>query len=362
MCGDGTLQLIQLDEQGNLATKSHSEKFFDPNKDPLTEKASRVGDTWLFFSFDGIVHPVKFAGSKVEIGKPWSLFNDKERADKWKLGGSQFNAVHAGLARLYVIVHQGGPFGHKDPGKDVWVYDLATHKGVAQFKLHDCGDEYRRHEGRGAAADLRFGSEARHRRLRRTQWRGAAHDRGTAVLAELHPEPMSIDPVIPLIARLGLGWLFLAAAVHKLNDIGDFRVVLATYRVLPEALVGVAAWGIVGVEIAVGIGALLQRVDGACRGGGAVARLRRRNGTQPRAGRRDIDCGCGSSAQPLSLGLVARNAMLALGAAIALLPRVARPLHWFDFVSVIAATLVLGLLYAATNQLLAARARLEEWV
>ncbi len=173
---------------------------------------------------------------------------------------------------------------------------------------------------------------------------------------------MSIDPVIPLIARLGLGWLFLSAAVHKLNDIGDFRVVLATYRVLPEALVGVAAWGIVGVEIAVGIGALLQRVEAHV---AAVVLLLAYAGAMAlnlARGRRDIDCGCGSAAQPLSLGLVARNAMLALGAAIALLPSVARSLHWFDFVSVVAATLVLGLLYAATNQLLAARARLEEWV
>ena len=137
LCGDGTLQLVQLDEQGNVASKSHTEKFFDPNKDPVTEKASRFGDTWLFFSFNGMVHEVKFALGKVEIGKPWPLFNDKERADNWKLGGSQFNAVHLGLSRLYVIVHQGGPFGHKDPGKQVWVYDLKTHKGVGQIALNE---------------------------------------------------------------------------------------------------------------------------------------------------------------------------------------------------------------------------------
>ncbi len=137
LCGDGTLQLVQVDEHGNLKAKSHSEKFFDPNKDPLTEKASRVGDTWFFFSFEGMVHPVTFKAGKVEIGKPWSLFNDQERADGWRVGGSQFNAVHAPLARLYVIVHQGGPFGHKDAGKDVWVYDIGTHKRVAQFALHD---------------------------------------------------------------------------------------------------------------------------------------------------------------------------------------------------------------------------------
>jgi methylamine dehydrogenase heavy chain len=135
LCGDGTLGLIELDEQGNVKSKTHSAKFFDPDKDPLTEKASRYGDTWLFFSFDGYVHPVKFGGSKVEIGKRWSLFTDRERAQTWKVGGQQFNAVHQGLGRLYVIVHQGGPYGHKEGGKDVWVYDLATKKGVGQFPL-----------------------------------------------------------------------------------------------------------------------------------------------------------------------------------------------------------------------------------
>jgi methylamine dehydrogenase heavy chain len=135
LCGDGTVQSVQLDEQGNLKSKTHSEKFFDPDKDPLTEKASRYGDTWLFFSFNGNVHPVNFGGGKVQVEKAWPLFDDKERAKGWKVGGGQFNAVQQSLGRLYVIVHQGGPFSHKDPGKDVWVYDLATKKGIAQYPL-----------------------------------------------------------------------------------------------------------------------------------------------------------------------------------------------------------------------------------
>ena len=54
LCGDGTLQAGSARRARQpQATRSHSEKFFDPDKDPLTEKASRFGDTWLFFSFDG---------------------------------------------------------------------------------------------------------------------------------------------------------------------------------------------------------------------------------------------------------------------------------------------------------------------
>jgi methylamine dehydrogenase heavy chain len=137
LCGDGTVLSVQLDDQGNLESKTRSAKFFDPDKDPLTEKASRYGNTWLFFSFDGYVHPVTFAGDKISIGERWSLFNEIERAQNWRVGGSQFNAVHQAAGRLYVIVHQGGTYGHKDGGKAVWVYDLETQNGVAQFALTD---------------------------------------------------------------------------------------------------------------------------------------------------------------------------------------------------------------------------------
>ena len=173
---------------------------------------------------------------------------------------------------------------------------------------------------------------------------------------------MTIDPVIVLLARLGLGWLFLAAALHKLSDIGGFRVILTTYRVLPERLVGVAAWGIAIVECVIGIGALLQRAPAHVAAVVLLLVYAAAIGLNLARGRRNIDCGCGGAAQPLSLGLVARNVLLALGGIIALVPTIARPLGWLDFVSVIAGTAVLGMVYAATDQLLAARARLEEWV
>ena len=135
LCGDGTVQVVMLDEQGNLRSRGRSEKFFDPDKDPVTEKASRFGNTWLFFSFDGYVHPVSFVEGKPKVGTPWSLFTDKERSDGWKVGGAQFNAVHQGLARLFVIVHQGGPSTHKQPGKDVWTYDLRTSRKLGVLPM-----------------------------------------------------------------------------------------------------------------------------------------------------------------------------------------------------------------------------------
>jgi len=135
LCGDGTVQVVTLDDQGNLKGRAHSEKFFDPDKDPVTEKASRSGNTWLFFSFEGYVHPVDFTGGAAKPGKAWSLFTDAERTKGWKVGGAQFNAIHNGLGRLFVIVHQGGPYGHKDAGKEVWTYDVATKKKLGSLPM-----------------------------------------------------------------------------------------------------------------------------------------------------------------------------------------------------------------------------------
>ena len=173
---------------------------------------------------------------------------------------------------------------------------------------------------------------------------------------------MSLDPVIVLILRFGVAWLFVAAVLHKLKDFADFRAVMATYKVLPDRGVAAGAWFIVAVEAATAIGALAQYRPAYLVAAAVLLCYAAVMTINLLRGRRFIDCGCGGAAQPLSVGLVIRNVVLALGALGALLPTIVRPLGWIDVVSVVVGSAVLGTLYAATNQLLAARARLEEWV
>ena len=173
---------------------------------------------------------------------------------------------------------------------------------------------------------------------------------------------MNIDPVIATILRLALGWLFLAAAAHKLKDMADFRAVLATYRVLPERVVRVAAACVVAIEIVIGIGALWQYPLAFVGASVALLGYAGAMSVNLARGRRFIDCGCGGAQQPLSVGLVLRNVALAAAALVALIPESQRQLGWLDVVSMLAGVLVLALIYAAANQVLAARARLEEWV
>jgi methylamine dehydrogenase heavy chain len=135
LCGNGTVQRITLDANGHLESRAHTEPFFDPETDPLTEKAARYGDTWLFVSFNGQVHPVRVRNDRAKPRPGFSLFSDAERSAGWRVGGLHFTAVHEASGRLFVIVHQGGADGHKDPGEHVWVYDIRKRRKIAEIEL-----------------------------------------------------------------------------------------------------------------------------------------------------------------------------------------------------------------------------------
>jgi hypothetical protein len=135
LCGDGSLLQISLDERGAESARWKGEPFFDPEKDPLTEKAARRGRVWYFASFDGFVRAIDFSADVPRIAEPWSLFSDAERAESWKSGGTQHLALHEASGRLYALVHRGGEHGHKDPGTEIWVYDVEKRERVQQIAV-----------------------------------------------------------------------------------------------------------------------------------------------------------------------------------------------------------------------------------
>jgi hypothetical protein len=139
---DGGLLVVTLDERGRERGRFRSEPFFDPEGDPVTEKAVRWHDRWLFPSFEGWIHPVDFSGPEPLFEERWSLVSDAERAQGWRIGGYQQLAVHEGSGRLFALMHQGGPDTHKAPGTEVWVYDLATHERLQRIELVNPGFTY----------------------------------------------------------------------------------------------------------------------------------------------------------------------------------------------------------------------------
>jgi methylamine dehydrogenase heavy chain len=135
LCGNGGMLTLTLNDDGEVAEKQRSDPFFDVEKDFVTEKAVRYGDQWLFVSWNGYVYPVDVSDNLPEFGERWSLLTDEQRAENWKIGGLQHLAVHQSSGRFYSLMHQGGVDTHKDPGTEVWVYDLASRNQVQTIAL-----------------------------------------------------------------------------------------------------------------------------------------------------------------------------------------------------------------------------------
>jgi len=137
ICGDGALLDVRLDDSGHATARTRTEAMFDVAHDPATEKGVRVGDTWLFVTYGGTLQPVRITPQGLRRGPAWSLTSPGERVENWRPGGLQQLAAHAGLNRLYSIMHQGGPETHKDPGKEVWVYDLALRRRIQRIAMRN---------------------------------------------------------------------------------------------------------------------------------------------------------------------------------------------------------------------------------
>ena len=133
VCGDGSMMTLQLDDSGQVSSTERTEGFYAPKKDMIDDKVARDGNTWYFFTTHGIVKTVDMSNGKPKMLEEWSLFTDADKS--WRAGGYQYASVHPARNELYLLVHEGGPWTHKYPGEDVWVYDLTSKKRTRKIKL-----------------------------------------------------------------------------------------------------------------------------------------------------------------------------------------------------------------------------------
>ena len=133
LCTDGTMLGVQLDGDGNQASSSRTEVFFDANNDPVMEKPGIIDGVAYFPTFLGRVIPVDLTGSEPEVGDEWSLLGDSDEG--WRPGGIQVTGTDA-AGRLYVLMHPDGYEGsHKDPGVEIWVFDVESGSRVDRITL-----------------------------------------------------------------------------------------------------------------------------------------------------------------------------------------------------------------------------------
>ncbi|MDF3203196.1 amine dehydrogenase large subunit [Pseudomonas sp. 1912-s] len=134
LCGDGSLQVVTLNDQGQETSRNRTH-FFDPNAEKLNERAVNVGDTYYFTTTTGTIRPVDFSGDSPKILPSWSLTTDAEKKTGWAPGGWQLMAVAPKLNRLYVLMHDNHePMKWEDPSTIIWAYDLKTMKKIATLE------------------------------------------------------------------------------------------------------------------------------------------------------------------------------------------------------------------------------------
>jgi methylamine dehydrogenase heavy chain len=135
LCQDGSWQTLSLGEDGGEAGRAKSQPFFDPAQDLITEKGVRLGAKWLFASRGARLYAVDVSEEAPAFVPAWSLLSDAERKQSWTVGGTQHLSVHASSGRLYSLMHRGGADTHKDPGTEVWVYDVAKAQRLQRIRL-----------------------------------------------------------------------------------------------------------------------------------------------------------------------------------------------------------------------------------
>jgi methylamine dehydrogenase heavy chain len=152
ICGDGTLQLIRLDERGAEAARVRSKPFFEVEKDAVFDRVVQTAGGWLLVSHEGLVREVSVEGDRIAVGEAWSMLSDEDRPiadeksgkgkssggateESWRPGGFQPFTMHRGSSLLYSLMHKGKVDTQDANGTEIWVFDTERRRRVARLEL-----------------------------------------------------------------------------------------------------------------------------------------------------------------------------------------------------------------------------------
>ncbi len=137
LCGDGTLLTIMLDEHGLPVSQNRSAKFFSPDDDALFIHGEKLGSSYYFISFKGVLHQVNLDGAAPQLLGKWALANDIGSMKGWRPGGYGPLAIDGARGRLYLAMHAHGKEGsHKSAAQEIWEFDLASKKLLRRAPAH----------------------------------------------------------------------------------------------------------------------------------------------------------------------------------------------------------------------------------
>ncbi len=138
LCGNGGLLHVNLNEDGSEASRWASKSFNDIDADPLSEKATKIGDTWYFVTYKGEVQPIEVSGKKPRLKRRWWIADKAEREANWRPAGWHGKATFGD--QLFIGMTPNGYNGsHKDPATHVWQVDVDSKKIEQRIELKVMG-------------------------------------------------------------------------------------------------------------------------------------------------------------------------------------------------------------------------------
>lgn len=135
LCGDGTLQLIQLDDNGKESARIRSDGFFDVQVDPVYDHPVETADGYWLVTHNGRAFDVSLDGSRIQVSDPWLVVSEEDAEEKWRPGGGQLKSVHKGHGLGYILMHQGEEYTHHESGSEIWVFDISAKRRIARIEL-----------------------------------------------------------------------------------------------------------------------------------------------------------------------------------------------------------------------------------
>lgn len=144
LCADGTLATVAVKGAGQEITRT--EPFFDAAADPIFANFAydRKKKQAVFLSYTGMVRTAAISATPA-VSEPFSiqqaaglrLADTKPLDIAWYPGGSQVMALHRPTSTLYVLMHMGEYWTHKQGAEEIWALDLASKKVTKRIPLKE---------------------------------------------------------------------------------------------------------------------------------------------------------------------------------------------------------------------------------
>jgi methylamine dehydrogenase heavy chain len=142
LCSDGSLATVATTGAKPVITRSAP--FFSATEDPIFDAFTydKAKKQAVFLTYTGLVYTATM-GAAPTISAPFSIQaaagvqagETKPLNVNWYPGGRQQSALHFGTEHLFVLMHTGEYWTHKNAGSEVWELDIAAKKVVKRIPL-----------------------------------------------------------------------------------------------------------------------------------------------------------------------------------------------------------------------------------